>query len=119
MIEPILSLAFSVHSSPGVYALLLGSGVSKAAQIPTGWDIMIDLIRKLATLKREDDGSEFDPVDWYQKNYSVDEPDYPKLLYEIAKTPSDRRQLLKSYFEPTAQEIEEGGIKFLHKLTMQ
>ncbi len=34
-----LPLALSIHSGPGTYALLLGSGVSRAAGIPTGWDI--------------------------------------------------------------------------------
>ena len=31
MIDPINSLAFSVQANRGVYALLLGSGVSRAA----------------------------------------------------------------------------------------
>ena len=35
MIEPIHSLAFSIQSNPGVYAVLIGSGVSRAAGIPT------------------------------------------------------------------------------------
>ncbi len=48
MIDPLLSLAFTVQANKGVYALLLGSGVSRAAQIPTGWEIVLDLIEKLA-----------------------------------------------------------------------
>ncbi|MDE0305110.1 MAG: hypothetical protein OXI87_09530 [Albidovulum sp.] len=50
MIDPIHFLAFSIQANPGVYAVLLGSGVSIAAKIPTGWDITLDLIRKLAVL---------------------------------------------------------------------
>jgi hypothetical protein len=38
MVDPMLSLAFSVHSNKGVFALLLGSGVSRASGIPTGWE---------------------------------------------------------------------------------
>jgi hypothetical protein len=34
-VDPTLPLAFSVHSGPGVYAVLVGSGVSRAAGIPT------------------------------------------------------------------------------------
>lgn len=41
MIEPIDSLAFSMHGNKGVYALLLGSGVSRAARIPAGWEIIL------------------------------------------------------------------------------
>jgi hypothetical protein len=43
MIEPVTSLAFSVYSGKGVYALLLGSGLSRAAQIPTGWEVTLEL----------------------------------------------------------------------------
>lgn len=35
MIDPSLSLAISVQSNPGVFALLLGSGVSRSAGMPT------------------------------------------------------------------------------------
>lgn len=53
MIDPIHALAFSIQANPGVYALLLGSGVSRAAKIPTGWEITLDLVRKLANLHGE------------------------------------------------------------------
>jgi hypothetical protein len=53
-IDPILSLAFGIQSNPGVYALLLGSGVSRGAQVLTGWEIVLDLIRKLAALRGAD-----------------------------------------------------------------
>lgn len=103
MIEPILSLAFSMQSSKGVYALLLGSGVSRAAGIPTGWDIVLDLIRKVAAIKGLD--CEPDPAVWYKDAFGED-PDYSKLLDDIAKTPAERNQLLRSYFEPTEADRE-------------
>jgi len=40
--EPALKLALSMHAKPGAYALLIGSGVSKSAGIPTGWEIVRD-----------------------------------------------------------------------------
>lgn len=51
MLDPLTSLSFSVYSNKGVYALLLGSGVSRAAGIPTGWEIVADLIRKIAEVE--------------------------------------------------------------------
>ena len=36
-IDPATALAFSMQENKGVYANLLGSGVSHAAQVPTGW----------------------------------------------------------------------------------
>ena len=53
MIGPIISLVFSMHSSKGVYALLLGSGISRSAEIPTGWEVTLNLIRKFANLSGE------------------------------------------------------------------
>ena len=47
MIDPVHALAFSIQSNRGVYALLLGSGVSRASGIPTGWDVTLDLITDL------------------------------------------------------------------------
>ena len=105
MIDPIDSLAFSIQANRGVYALLLGSGVSKAAQIPTGWDITLDLIRKLATAAGESAGP--DPESWYLEKYDED-PDYSKLIGTLARTRAERQQLLRPYFEPNGQEREEG-----------
>lgn len=102
--EPILSLALSMHSNKGVYALLLGSGISRSAGIPTGWEVVLDLIRKLACLQSAD--CEPDPAEWYVAKYGED-PGYSKLLNEIAKTPAERSQLLRGYFEPTEEEREQ------------
>lgn len=104
MIDPILSLSFSMHSNKGVYALLLGSGISRAAGIPTGWEVTLDLIKKLAKMKGVDLKS--DPAKWYEETYA-EEADYSKLLNYIAKTSSERSQLLKGYFEPTEEEREQ------------
>ena len=105
VIEPAQALAFSMQSAPGVYAVLLGSGVSKAAGIPTGWEITLDLIRKLAGALGE--SPEPSAERWYADKYGV-EPDYSEIVKELAKTPADRQQLLKSYVEPDDQERQEG-----------
>lgn len=104
MIDPLHSLAFSIHSSPGVYALLLGSGVSTDAGIPTGWGITLDLVSKLAEAKGESTGS--DPVAWYRQEYG-DDPDYSELLNALAKTTAERQQLLRGYFEPVDRESDD------------
>jgi hypothetical protein len=52
-VKPELSLAFSLFSEPGTYALLLGSGVSRSAGVPTGWEVTLDLGRKLAAVQGE------------------------------------------------------------------
>jgi hypothetical protein len=105
MIDSILSLALALHSNKGAYVLLLGSGVSRASQIPTGWEVVEDLVRKVARLRSEPCGS--DPAAWYVKTFGHS-PNYSELLAEIAKEPAERRQLLRGYFEPTPEEREQG-----------
>lgn len=48
-IDPSSMLSLNLISRKGAYALLLGSGISRASQIPTGWEVTLDLIQKLAT----------------------------------------------------------------------
>lgn len=104
MLDPYTSLAFSVHNNKGVYALLLGSGVSHAAGVPTGWDLSLDLIRKVAHLAGEDPESE--PDAWYRAKFGK-EPDYSELLDLLTQSPLERGQLLRSYFEPNEEEQEQ------------
>lgn len=102
MIEPTQSLAFSLSSTPGAYALLLGSGISRAAGIPTGWEITLELVRKLASLVGDEPTN---PEEWYVTRYGK-APDYAELLDAVAKTPSERQQLLRSYWEANDDERE-------------
>ena len=105
MIEPVQSLAFSIQANPKVYALLLGSGVSRSAEIPTGWEIVIDLLGKLAASMGETGISDLEG--WYVQKYQ-EAPDYSKILDALAKTRSERQQLLRPYFESNDLEREEG-----------
>jgi hypothetical protein len=43
VVDPELGLAASIAMSPGVYAALLGSGMSTAAGIKTGWEFTKEL----------------------------------------------------------------------------
>lgn len=105
MLDPMTTLAFSVYSSRGTYALLLGSGISRSSGVPTGWDIVQDLIRKIAAVEGKD--CDDDPAAWYLEVYGK-EPGYTELLEESAKTSTARMQLLRDYFEPTEGERERG-----------
>lgn len=105
MIDPLHSLAFSVQANPGVYAVLVGSGVSRSAQISTGWEITLDFVRKLAEVAGETCGT--DPALWYRERYGK-EPDYSDLLDALAKTPAERQQLLRAYLEPSEEERADG-----------
>lgn len=105
MVDALTSLAFSVYSGKGVYALLLGSGVSRAAEIPTGWEVTLDLIRKIAAT--ETANCEPDPVQWFLRRFGKD-PEYSFLLESLAVTQAERTNALRGYFEATADERAAG-----------
>jgi hypothetical protein len=104
-IDPITSLAFSVFENKGVFALLLGSGVSRPAQIPTGWEIVLELTRRIGAI--ENAGTQTDWAAWYRDKFGK-EPSYSDLLDLLAKTPDERRAIIHRLIEPTAEDIEQG-----------
>jgi len=104
-LEPDLKLAMTLRESPGVYALLIGSGVSRAAGIPTGWEIVLDLICEIAAASKEKPVP--DPATWYQSQYG-ESPDYSRIIDKLATTQTERMNLLRAYFEPTPEEKQEG-----------
>ncbi|MFJ2191705.1 SIR2 family protein [Kitasatospora sp. NPDC087861] len=106
--EPHVKLALGLRSVPGGYAVLLGAGASVSAGMLSAWGVQGDLIRKIATIERDeipdtDDG----PYDWYVERFGR-EPAYDTLLAELAKTAAERQALLRSYFEPDETEREQG-----------
>ena len=107
MIDPLLSLSFNLHAQKGTYAILIGSGVSRSAGIPTGWEVTLDLVAKLAYLQGED--CEGEESGWFVKKYGKD-PQYSDVLTAVASTSAAQQQLLKGYFEPT-DEDRQGGKK--------
>ncbi len=101
MISALDRLAFSMRATKGLYAVLLGSGVSSAAGIPTGWGITQDLIRQLAHVQGEHVTG--DPVDWYTREFGI-APDYSKVLESLAGSQVDRQRVLRHYFEPNDED---------------
>lgn len=95
-----------MHANPGIYAVLAGSGLSRAAKIPTGWEITLDLVRKLAAVRHET--CEPDPEQWYRSTFDK-EADYSDLLDKLCRTSAERQQLLRGYIEPSADDREEGA----------
>ena len=85
--------------------MLLGSGVSRSTGIPTGWEVVKDLINKVAHLHQEEAAP--DPMSWYTAKFN-EEPNYSRLLDALAKTPPERNQILRGYFEADEEERERG-----------
>ena len=108
-----VALATSVHASPGVYALLLGSGVSTGAGVMTGWQVVTDLVRKMAAAQAPDDFDAADevgdePEAWWAEHGDGQPLGYSTLLGELASTPAARQALLAGYFEPSEADRAQG-----------
>jgi NAD-dependent SIR2 family protein deacetylase len=108
MIAPLTSLAFSIFSNKGVYALLLGSGISSASGIPTGWGIIKDLVLRIAKVEGQNFEDEDSAIDWYKKTHDP-KLDYSTMIELLAKTKTERQALLRDYFEPNKEEKENNG----------
>lgn len=94
-----VALATALYAAPGVYAVLVGSGMSSAAGVPTGWQVVQDLIRKIALADGVDPAEfEQDPEGWWVSQ-GHSEPRYDRLLTAMAPTDAARQGLLRRYFE--------------------
>ena len=87
-LTPGVMLAAAMHAQPGVYAVLLGSGVSTGAGIPTGWEVVKDLVRRIAAAANPDDpaavqAATSDPEGWWTAN-GTGELGYSSLLSALA-----------------------------------
>ncbi|WP_336747681.1 SIR2 family protein [Bacillus cereus] len=102
MDNQLMSLSFSMEANKGVYAVLLGSGISRAANIPTGWEIVEELCRRIMKLEKANHNN---PTQWYQEHYGQ-EPSYDKVIEGLAKTPADRLGLLTEFLEPKQEDEE-------------
>ena len=94
-----------MQASRGVYPLLLGSGVSRSAQIPTGREVIEVLCNRVASAEEAD--TEGAAIDWYRRTHG-DDVDYSGLMEGLAKGTGDRRALLEPFFEPNAEERRQG-----------
>src|SRR3546814_12247823 len=103
--DPRTQLAFSVYENKGVFAVLLGSGLSRSAEIPTGWEITLDLVRRVAIAQGIDEQTDW--ATWYRDKMGQ-EPKYSVLLEEVASSTDERRAIMHRNRETNDQDSEEG-----------
>lgn len=101
--DPRVILAMNLAAQPGVYALLIGSGVSTATGIPTGWGVVEQLVKKVAAGSLDAPGGD-DWQRWWQDNHPDLELGYSSLLERLGPTPAARAALLTGFFEATEEE---------------
>lgn len=105
--DQMLSLAFSLNSTPGSYAFLLGAGASAGSGVPSAWGVLQDLLAQLAAVKKANPKSDDERMSWFTDAYG-EEPTYERILAHLAPTKNDRQAILRSYFEATPEEQERG-----------
>lgn len=99
--DRLAKLALALAEGNARYAFLLGSGVSRAVGMPTGWAVLQQLIREYALALRQDP-----PVDcfaWWRK-FQGAEASYSVILETLAPSPSERQTLLQRFWVPTDEE---------------
>ncbi|MFJ8004043.1 SIR2 family protein [Streptomyces fagopyri] len=123
LIEPAMAMALNVHSSPGVFALLLGAGISIASGVKTGWGVVEDIVGKVAAVRDPDRPgaraeAAADPEKWWAANTS--EPlGYSALLAAAAPMPSSRQAMLAQYFEPEEGQDDDKSPTAAHQAIAQ
>ena len=101
--DPYLPLAFSMHSTPGAYAVLAGAGVSFGA-VPTAWEIVVDLAQRVCRVRGDEataatlDGDTVE--DWFAATFNRPLT-YSGILAEVAPAPHERGAVLREFFEPS------------------
>ncbi|MFJ2230536.1 SIR2 family protein [Streptomyces halstedii] len=123
LIEPAMAMALNVHSSPGVYALLLGAGVSIASGVKTGWGVVQDIVGQIAAVRDPDNPDArseamADPETWWEA--ATSEPlGYSALLAAAAPMPASRQAMLARYFEPEEGQDDSKGPTAAHRAIAQ
>jgi hypothetical protein len=100
--DALLRLAFLMHEQPGAYGLLLGAGVSTGARVKQAYEIVDELLLKLAAIA----GHEGDAKAWIAENYPGG-LGFDAVLEQLAGKGFERRSILRNYFEGTEAERDE------------
>ena len=102
--DALTQLAFGIYGNPGVYALLLGSGLSRSAGIPT--DGKSHSIWSVAWLLPKGKQNSGDWAAWYKAKFGK-LPNYSELIAQLGPSQFERRAILNDYIEPTEEEQQQ------------
>lgn len=98
-LDPIISLTVAMAEAPGSYAMLLGSGVSRDAGVPTGSDVFWIGVGELYRMENECiDTPDREVLGKWLKDSDRDQLNYSELLELITPDPATRRDYLAKHF---------------------
>lgn len=78
--------------------MLIGSGVSTGAGIPTGWEIVLDLIGRVAEVTEDESPADLEA--WYLDRFGH-EPTYSHVLARLGRTAAEREATIRGFIEPS------------------
>ncbi len=99
-INPIFSLAVNLAAKPKTFVLFCGAGVSKDAGIPTGWDVVLDTVRKIYMQKHEGRTVSQEQLEsWYLSDPKLKDMKYSQILHLLFPSMEQKRTYLKQFFD--------------------
>ena len=99
-LDPIVSLSVALAEAPGTCAFFLGSGVSRDAGVPTGYEVMREGLRRLQQLETATAADATDEeLDAWLAETGRTALTYSDLLELIAPDQAVRREYLAGFFE--------------------
>jgi hypothetical protein len=99
-LDPIVSLSVALAEAPGACAFFLGSGVSRDAGVPTGYEVMRRGLRQLHRVETGSDETLGDEaLDVWLAETDREHITYSELLAEITPDAAIRREYLAGFFE--------------------
>jgi SIR2-like domain len=100
VLDPIVSLSVAVAEAPGSYAVLLGSGASRDAGVPTGGEVFWLAVEDLYRLeRRESETPSRDVLKAFLTELDGGEWTYSRILQELTPDAATRRDYLAKHFE--------------------
>lgn len=105
-INPIISLAYNMADCRQKYALFVGAGVSKDAGVPSGWDILIETMKKIVV---QEEGTKKDiknvtkeEAEKFYKDKFEETFGYSDIIDELFPSREEQRDYLKGFFKGIA-----------------
>jgi hypothetical protein len=100
VLDPIVSLSVAVAEAPGSYAVLLGSGASRDAGVPTGGEVFRLAVEELYRLQRGSrETPSRDELDAFLVELDGGEWTYSRVLEALTPDAATRRDYLAKHFE--------------------
>jgi hypothetical protein len=100
VLDPIVSLSVAVAEAPGSYAVLLGSGASRDAGVPTGGEVFWLAVEDLYRLERRcGETPSRDELEAFLAELDGGEWTYSRVLEALTPDAATRRDYLARYFE--------------------